>query len=343
MAKDLNFNCSPTMIGSVPYTDPASACAIITKYLKDWPAWPQLTGRDSLENMYIQFSQGFPGIKINDQKITFEQRSDLDQKIEQIVYDSLNDNFENYSISKEYAAGLHYFTRSGSFPAGNLKGQITGPISWGLCVTDCEGRGIIYDEMLAETIARFLKLKASWQEKELRRCAGNTIIFVDEPYLTSLGSAFVALSNEQVASLLNLVLEGIRGTRGIHCCGSTDWSLLLRLPLHIISFDAYNYLDSFICYISDIHAYLDRGGCIAWGIVPNDEETLKKESLAQIHDRLCEAINTLVRPGVSFRDLVRRSLITPVCGLASLTEESAEFALGLLRDLSEKVSRKYGN
>lgn len=342
MTRKLNFNCAPTMIGSVPFTDPASACAIITRYLKDWPAWPQLTRMNNLENMYIQFSQGFPGIKIDDQKISFERPSDLDQSIERIVSDSLNDNFGDYSIGKEYAAGLHYCTHS-SIWGGNLKGQVTGPISWGLCVTDPEGRGIIYDEMLAETAARFLKLKASWQENEMRRRARNTIVFVDEPYLTSLGSAFVALASEQVASLLTEVLDGISGAKGIHCCGSTDWSLLLDLPLDIISFDAYNYLDSFLCYPAAISAFLDRGGGIAWGIVPNDEDTLTKESPAQLYDRFCEAVNTLAHPGFSFRDLVRRSLITPICGLDSLSIEAAEFALSLLKELSEKVSRKYGS
>ena len=341
MAKELNFNCAATMIGSVPYTDPAAACAIITKYLKDWPAWPQLPFRANLENMYIQYSQGFPGIKVDDQKISFERRTDTDQFIERIISDSLEDNYNDYPISKEYAAGLDYCIKNTAIPLKAIKGQITGPVSWGLCVTDQDGRGIIYDEMLAETAARFLRLKASWQEAELRKMAKDTIMFIDEPYLASLGSAFVAISNEQVASLLTEVLEGIRGLKGIHCCGSTDWSLLLGLPLDIINFDAYNYLDSFLCYPAAIKSFLDKGGAIAWGIVPNDEDVLKKESLAQLNDRFCEAINTLVRPGFSFKDLVRRSLVTPVCGLTSLSPESTEYVFSLLKELSEKISRKY--
>jgi hypothetical protein len=343
MAGELNFNCAATMIGSVPYTDPAAACAVITKYLKDWPAWPQLPFRANLENMYIQYSQGFPGIKVDGQKISYERRSDADQLIERIISDSLDDKYNDYAVSKEYAAGLDYCIGNTGIPLAAVKGQVTGPVSWGLCVTDHEGRGIIYDEMLAETAARFLRLKASWQEAELRKRAKNTLIFIDEPYLTSLGSAFVSLSNEVVASLLAEVLGGVKGLKGIHCCGSTDWSLLLGLELDVINFDAYNYLDSFLTYPSAINSFLDKGGAIAWGVVPNDEDTLKKESLAQLYDRLCEAINKLVRPRFTFKDLVRRSLVTPTCGLTALLPESAEFVFSLLKELSEKVGRKYSS
>ena len=343
MVKELNFNCAATTIGSMPCTDPSTAWAVITKYLKEWPAWPQLPLRSNLENMYIQYSQGFPGIRIDGQKIFFEHRTDTDRLIEQIISDSQETNFEGYSIGRDYAAGLHYCLNTSSIPITGLKGQIIGPVSWGLCVTDEDGRGIIYDEMLAEAAARFLRLKASWQEAELRKRAKNTIIFIDEPYLTSLGSAFVALTGAQVVSLLSEVLAGIIGLKGMHCCGSTDWSLLLGLPMDIVSFDAYNYLDSFLCYPAAIDAFLNGGGAIAWGIVPNDEEVLKKESLTLLSDRFCEAVNALVRPQFNFRDLVRRSLITPVCGLVSLSPESAEYAFSLLKELSEKIRRKYSS
>jgi hypothetical protein len=45
------FNCLPTITGSMPHTDPQKACALITRYLKDIPAWPQLPKRSFLENM----------------------------------------------------------------------------------------------------------------------------------------------------------------------------------------------------------------------------------------------------------------------------------------------------
>ena len=38
----IEFGCLPTIIGTMPHTDPKSACRLITRYLKDIPAWPQL-------------------------------------------------------------------------------------------------------------------------------------------------------------------------------------------------------------------------------------------------------------------------------------------------------------
>ncbi len=198
-----------------------------------------------------------------------------------------------------------------------------------------------YDDLLAETLARLLRLKAMWQEKTLSAISANTIIFVDEPYLTSLGTAFVAIPNEQVSTLLEEVLSGIKGLKGVHCCGSTDWSLLLKSSTDILSFDTYNYADSLSCYPAEVKAFIERGGSIAWGIVPNEEEVLAGESVASLYDRLGEAMAQFTRESMPFKQLVAQGLLTPSCTLASLSLEAAIRALELLAELSAKVKRKY--
>ena len=339
----LNFNCAPTLIGSLPFTDPVAASGMLNKYLVDLPAWPQLPRRANLENMYIQYSEGFPGIEIDKEKIRFERSADFDSKLEQLYADSCEDNRDSYPVSKEYAAGLYSFASSQQSKVPIAKGQLIGPVSWGLCVTDHSGKGIIYDDTLAEAIGRFLRLKASWQEKFLGSIARRTVIFIDEPYLTSLGSAFIALPNERISQLMSEVLAGISGIKGVHCCGATDWPLLLNLPIDIISFDAYNYLDSILCYQSDLCSFVRKGKAISWGIIPNDEDLLKKESTATIYDRFAEALAPLTREGIPIRDLVRQSIITPTCGLASLSQDAVEHVLTLLNGVSDRIRRKYGS
>ena len=343
MTNKLAFNCAATMIGSLPDKEPGKAWEKISKYLKDLPAWPQLPMRANLENTYIQYSEGFPGIVIDGQNISVDTGGDFDHALETLFSDSFEEKIDSYVVSKEYAAGLHYPVSQKMPELPFIKGQMIGPISWGLCVTDSEGRGIVYDDMLAEATAKFLKLKAQRQETFLRNSAQQTMIFVDEPYLSSLGSAFVALSNEQVSSLISEVLSGIKGLKGIHCCGNTDWSLLLDLPIDVLSFDAYNYADSILCYEHDLVDFINKGRAIAWGIVPNDEDTLKKESVPSLVERFEENIASLTRAGLSTKALFSQSLITPACGLASLSENAAEEVFNLLAQLSKELRRKYSH
>jgi hypothetical protein len=338
---ETKFNCMATMIGSVPYADADTGCARIENFLQNIPAWPQLPMRSNLENMYIQYSEGFPGITIDGQKITVVPGFNFDQLLGQVFTDAVEGNSDKYGITREYAAGL-YCAASHGWEHAFVKGQITGPISWGLCVTDKAGRGIIYDELLAEAVVKFLKLKVAWMEKFLSKAARQTLIFVDEPYLASLGSAFVSLSNEQVFSSIAEVLSGIQGLKGVHCCGGTDWPLLLKLPIDVLSFDAYNYLDSLLCYRSEVVSFIKGGGSIAWGIVPNDADILVKETPSSLYDRFNAAIAQFAVDGLTVEEIAANSLITPTCGLASLTPGKADEALFLLKILSKKVGDRYG-
>ena len=341
MTSKIEFNCLPTVIGSMPQTDPKEACSVVAKYLPDLPAWPQLPKRSHLENMYAQFSEGFPGIVLEGDKVYVEHSGDFDGQLEQLYNDASENNPDSYGISAEYAAGLHAFPALKEQHPRMVKGQITGPITWGLCVTDREQRGILYDDLLAEALAKFLRLKAMWQERFLRQISPNTVIFVDEPYLTSLGTAFVAVPNEQVTNLLEEVFSGIEGIKGVHCCGSTDWSLLLKSSTDILSFDAYNYADSLSCYPAEVKAFIERGGSIAWGIVSNNEDALAGESVASLYDRLGEAMAPFTREGIPIKQLVAQGLLTPSCTLASVSTEACIRALELLAELSARVRSKY--
>jgi len=340
----VEFGCLPTVIGSTPHTDPKKACSQVVHYLKDIPVWPQLPRRSFLENMYVQYSQGFPGVVVDEseKRIYIDRSRDLDKPLEQFYAAYLADDIGKYPVSPEYAAGLHRFLALTDLSPLAVKGQVTGPVTWGLTVTDDTGKSILYDDILGDAVPKLLKLKAAWQEKELRQICRDTIIFIDEPYMSAFGSVSVMLSREKVISLLEEVFAGIGGLKGVHCCGNTDWSVLLDTSIDILSFDAYNYAQSLSLYPAEIKKFLDRGGTIAWGIVPNDEESLVRESVASLKDRLEEAMAPFTRKDIRFKQLVKQGLLTPSCGLASLaTEEAAARVLELLTELSVKVRKRY--
>ena len=336
------FSCLPTTIGSVPHTDPSEACSQVTHYLKDIPVWPQLPKRSFLENMYVQFSQGFPGVMVKEGSIHIDRSQDLSKPLEKLYAAYLENDTDKYPVTPDYAAGLHSFLALRDLSPLAVKGQVTGPFSWGLTVTDENRQSIIYDATLADAAAKLLRLKASWQEKELSQISRNTIIFVDEPYMASFGSAFVPLSKEKVTELLEEVLGGIGGLKGVHCCGNTDWSVLLDTSADIVSFDTYNYAQSLSLYPSEVKKFLEKKGAIAWGIIPNNEEALAKESVASLKDRLEEAIAPFTRNGIRFKQLIEQGLLTPSCGLDGMaTGEAASQAMELLIELSTEIRKRY--
>jgi methionine synthase II (cobalamin-independent) len=337
----MEFGCLATAIGSMPHTNPQAACSLMSLYLKEIPTWPQLPRRAFVENMYAQFSEGFPGAVIEGDRIYVDRSQDLTGPLTELYAAYLDNDVDKYAISREYAAGLHSFLDLKGLSPRAVKGQVTGPVSWGLTVTDEKRQSIIYDDALADAAAKLLRLKAAWQEKELRKISPNTIIFVDEPYMSSFGSALIPLSKEKVISLLEEVFAGIKGLKGVHCCGNTDWSVLLSTTVDILSLDAYNYAQSLSLYPAEIKQFLNRKGAIAWGIVPNDEESLAKESVASLKDRLEAAMAPFTRNGLLFKNLIAQGLLTPSCTLTSLSIDAAARALELLAELSAMIRKRY--
>jgi methionine synthase II (cobalamin-independent) len=340
----IEFDCRATIIGSMPHTDPESACSQINHYLKDIPGWPQLPRRSFRENMYTQYCEGFPGIVVDEEekRIYVDRSADLTEAQEKLYTAYLDGDFNKFPISLDYASGLHTFLKRKDLSPWAVKGQVVGPVTWGLTVTDESKRPIIYDELLGDAVAKLLILKAGWMEQRLREISKNVVIFFDEPYMSAFGSVGMMIDKEQIINMLEEVFGGISSLKGVHCCGNTDWSILLATSLDILSFDAYNYAESLTIYSSEVKEFLSRGGTISWGIVPSDEEPLAKESAASLQDRLEEAMAPFTRQGIPFKQLIKQGLLTPSCGLASLsTEEVTARALELLADLSGNIRKRY--
>ncbi len=289
MAVGVNFRCSATAVGSMPHVDAGAACRDVLRYLPDFPAWPQLPSRSLKEGQYAQFSEGFPGLNPGENKFFVDRSGNLDEQIEKLYRAYLDRDFDSFPTTRQHAEGLHTFLSLPEITPLALKGQITGPITFGLGISDNEQRPILYDDTLSDVLAKFLHLKAAWQERRLKTVSRQTIIFVDEPSLSYFGSAFVSMSGEKVITLINEVLGGISGLKGIHCCSNTDWPTVLSTNIDIVNFDAYGFAREFSLYPAEVSRFIARGGCVAWGIVPNTEKDLKKESVVSFRDCLDEA------------------------------------------------------
>ncbi len=88
--------------------------------------------------------------------------------------------------------------------------------------------------------------------------------------MSGFGSAFMPLSRDQAMSIFDKLIDTIKEHEdvitGIHCCGNSDWEMLLQTKFDIINFDAFSFLDNFTLYSRAINNFLKRGGIIAWGV-----------------------------------------------------------------------------
>src|SRR3989338_4196469 len=173
-------------IGSLPHIDAAKSVELVFKGF-DVPFWPQLPKRDFKENMYAQFSQGLPGLVADEKKRTIhiDNSGDLSEDIAGIYEAYMSGNFDQFGITQEYAEGFYAFIRAaGKYKPAYAKGHITGPVSFGLGVTDEKGRPIIYNDGIKEAVVKLLEMKALWQIDKLKEAARQDIIFIDEAYMT---------------------------------------------------------------------------------------------------------------------------------------------------------------
>lgn len=336
----MKFNFEATGIGSVPFTDPKTACRVICENFKSIPFWPQLPKRSFLENMYVQYAEGLPGLVIDEAKKAIHiDTSKVAAEIENVYSKYLDGDVEFFKISESRAKGLYEFPEA----VKNLKnikyikGHITGPLSYGLFLTDQNKRPVAYDKDLFEILAKTLVMKARWQIRRLKKIHPSIIIFIDEPYLVSIGSSFVNISAEDITGKLDELVDAIKKEGaycGLHCCGNTDWSMLLKRDIDILNFDAYNFMKEFLLYHGDIKNFTARGGTIAWGMVPTSDD-IDKETCKSLEERTKEALRILADKGVD-KELIS-SLVTPSCGVGTMDEAKAAKVIEMTAALSAKL------
>lgn len=333
-----------TMIGSMPQKTAQEAYETLIKYPLSIPAWPQLPKRSFKEAMIPQYSEGFPGIQVDEQEKRFwvERDDDLINTMTTFYENVIAENVDAFAMSEEYAVGFHYFLQqleSQNTTVPLVKGQVTGPFTFGLGLNDNEKKAVWFDEQYKDVVLKGLTMKAIWQVRELKKYAENVMIFFDEPIFSALGTpAYIGIQDEEVISGLNEIIKAVHDTgaiAGVHCCGNMDWGLLARTDLDIISFDAYFFGDKVTLYPEEIQTFLNHGGILAFGIIPtSDTEKLRSETPESLKQKCEELIQLFVKKGIAEDQLRQQILLTPSCGIGSLSPEESTVVLELLFGLT---------
>ncbi|MFH0845319.1 MAG: hypothetical protein V1930_07565 [Pseudomonadota bacterium] len=344
-----DFRFMATGIGSVPTLDLQGACARILELIPGMPFWPQLVKRSPLEDMSIQFSERLPLLEVQKEKRSLRLSSgEWESELVTFYERLMAEDIEYFAVSRDYAPGLHEMVeavkRSPARYGPYIKGQTVGPLTFAAGISGREGKSLLVDPEFRDAMVKGLAIKALWQSRELGKTGKRVILFLDEPYLSGFGSAFTPIQREEVIVILKEVIDYVKERSetliGIHCCGNTDWAMLLESGPDIINFDAFSYMDYFLLYSKEILRFLERGGAIAWGVVPTAAFT-GKESVEGLTLKLREGLDRLRQWGVDPGVVKAGSLLTPACGMGTMDRDSADRVLVLLSQLSTRCEELF--
>jgi UDP-N-acetylglucosamine transferase subunit ALG13 len=325
--------CAAMAVGSMPHTSPREAMELVLATTPEIPAWPQLPRRSYLENMYVQFTEGLPGRVLDLAAERMHVLSEVPGDEAAAFLEALEvGDPDLFALSPEYASGVPELLKSlRRVSPPFVKGQVTGPVSFGLTVTDENRRALLYDDTLRDIATRLLTVKALWQERLLATAAPAAValIMFDEPFLTQFGSGFISIPEDISVPLLEECLSAVSCLTGIHVCGATDWTKLAGLPVDVLNFDAADHLESLLAHAEAVAAFVGEGGLLAWGSVPNDERALTLTA-AEVADTILEGARVLAAAGsADVERILAASFVAPACGTGGLTRPVAERCLTL--------------
>jgi len=334
-------NLLTTAMAVMPHKDADRALQFALSM--DIPFWPQLPRVSYYEDMYVQAAEHFPGILLDMKNRTL--RFSMDKFINEFENTMTHfDEPEYFDISKTYSVVYHKFLDMNLADRPAIRGQLEGPISFGLNILDQDKRPILFDDTLRPFMLEFMSKRLNVQLERLQQMNPNAFMFVDEPGLQFLFSALSGYDSSKAKTDLEHFFSMVHRPRGIHLCGNPDWDFLLNLDLDILSLDIYQNGEIFSSYSKSIKRFLDRGGVIVWGIVPTNFEPFESESTHSLEKRLTAFWDSLNDKGIDRKFLISRSLLSPAtcCLVNPDGEKTVEKAFQVVKALSHRLRDKYG-
>jgi len=306
---NLQAGCRTTAMGIMPHTDVDRAMELALSL--DIPFWPQLPHISFYEDMYAQASQNFPGITVdpNEGKVSFDTAR---FEGELAAYSQRMAEPETFTLSRSYSAVYHHFLNRDltGYPA--IRGQVTGPVSFGFRVVDENSRPIIYNEGVRALLFDFIQRKVNIQYHQLKEKNQNAFVWLDEPGLGWVFSGLSGYNDIQAKQDYHNFLAGFEGPKALHLCANINLPYLLKLGVQLLSFDAYQIELMPKGYADAVADFLKEGGIISWGIVPTNSESLAGETPERLAELLSGYWETIaVNTGLSDKTIAQQALLAP--------------------------------
>ncbi len=334
----MDWNLSITSMGILPHRSIDDALRLSLSL--DIPFLPQLPNLSFYEDMYVQTSSNFPGIilDLEENKIFFSKEKfykELEDYMERMEEDE-----DMFRLRAPYSSVYDRFLKEDLSKYIAIRGQVTGPVSFGFRIFDGDGKPIIYDDEVREILFDFIKRKVNTMLGELREKNENAFVWIDEPGLGWIFSGMSGYTDVHAKEDFQAFFEEIDGIKGMHLCAEVDVSYLLSLGLNFLSFDAFQlgFLSDTVA--KDICNFIENGGIIVWGIAPNDPDVSRDEVLKRILSYF-EKIESL---GMDREKIIKSSLLAPSRCLVKFDretgmseEEMVEKNLKGLFDIKERI------
>jgi len=280
---NLDAGCRTTAMGIMPHSDIDRALELA--FSLDIPFWPQLPKVDIHEDMYVQASERFPGIRVDMStgKITLDRTAFSE---ELAAYSNEMTDPDLFRLTPEYSVVYHRFLERKLDRFPSVRGQQIGPVSFGFKVVDDDNRPIIYDEEIRTILFDFMQRKANAQYRELRERNANAFVWLDEPGLGWVFSGMTGYDDVRAQREYRSFLAGMEGPPALRLCANVNLPYLLDLGIDILSFDAYQIDVMPRGYAAAVAAFIEAGGIISWGVVPVDSLSLSAETSKTLAERL---------------------------------------------------------
>lgn len=344
--------CLATAIGSLPHANAEEAVKVVLANIPDAPIWPQLSSIGMNEQMEIQYSEGMPRIVIDREKerMYIDTSGDYSMDLANFYENFLMENLEYFQITPAFSKGIYALEAALTAAGGSrpfVKVQTTGPISFGLTIVDENKRAIYYNSEFLDVVVKGLAMKCRWQIEKFRGFADDVICFIDEPILSAFGSStYVSVSRDDVVERLNEVVETVHAAgaiAGVHCCGNTEWSILIDAGVDLVNFDAFEFGDSIALYPQAVKAHLEAGKGLAWGVVPTNSEKIQAQTVESLVAKFDEGVDNLIKAtGLDKELILTQAMITPSCGTGSMPIADAELVFSLLGQTSKALRQRMG-
>lgn len=310
-----------TGIGSLPHRNAQEAVGFALGATPELPCIPTLPKRSPAEGMIAQAVVGIPGISVGQYGSLLVDAQRVDPQAE-VTTDVEHGAF----------AGLRAFLERTRGYQGSIKWQFTGPVTLGSALRRVGVPAEVAFDVAMNAVRSHLASIHSLVQRELPGCS--QVVFIDEPDLASLMDESFPIAPETAIDLMSGALAVIEGhaTMGLHSCSSVDPAILAAAGPAILSIPVSANLTA---HAGALTGFLDRGGVIAWGVVPTHGPVMA--SAERSWKKLTALWCDLVDGGCDAMRLRQQSLVTPACGLANHTETTADIVCAQVRDIGERV------